>query len=379
MATFYMPIRIITGDGCFSSLGKEAAALGKRALIVCGASARASGSLDQAREMLAAAGVSAAVFAEVAGEPTLATVAAAIAACREGGAEVVIGLGGGSAMDVAKATAALGPLSGGVREYFAGRALDGPSLPWIAIPTTSGTGAEATMNAVLIDEETCSKQSIRGEGLFARVAIVDPLLTLSLPAKMTAYSGADALCQALEAFVSIAAMPITDGLCREAIRLIGRSLLAAYRDGQDIAARRDMHYASLMAGMALANARLGAVHGMAHPLGCRYRLPHGLICGLLLPYVMEWNLPAAASRYAEAAALLGVAVQGMKAEEAAGAAIEQVQRLFNELGLPKRLSQAGVKEIAFEAVARESMSSSLKHNPRPTSEADVVELLRRAL
>lgn len=379
MATYYLPVRIVTGDGCFSQLGKEAAALGNRALIVCGRSAQASGALEQALAGLRAAGVAESAFAGVSGEPTLGVVQQATAAARASGASVIVGIGGGSALDVAKAAAGLAPLAGAEQEYFAGRAIDGDPLPWVAVPTTSGTGAEVTMNAVLIDEDACLKKSIRSERWFARAAIVDPLLTLSAPPTVTAHCGADALCQAIESFVSIAAMPLTDALCRDAISLIGRSLEAAYQDGRDVDARRDMHYGSLMAGMALANARLGAVHGMAHPLGCRHGLAHGLVCGLLLPYVMEWNLPAAAARYAEVAALMGVDTSGMSTEEAAGAAVRRVREVMAAIGIPEKLSAAGVVAPDLEAIAQESMSASLQHNPRRMNEADVVAVLRDAL
>jgi alcohol dehydrogenase class IV len=359
-------------------LGKASASLGRKVMLICGSSARRPGALDKALASLEQAGEEVLVRDTVSGEPTLALVAAEVEQARAWGAQVLVGLGGGSAIDVAKATAGLAPLQGEPREYFAGRGLDGPALPWIGVPTTSGTGAEVTMNAVLIDEQACLKKSIRGEDWFARYAIVDPLLTLSAPPRVTAQSGADALVQAIEPFTSIAAMPVTDALCRDAIRLIGRSLLPAYQNGADLAARRDLAYGSLMAGMALTNARLGAVHGMAHPLGCRYQLPHGLICGLLLPYVMEYNLPVCAGRYAEVAALLGLEVAGLSESDAAWAAIGRVRRLMRDIGIPERLSQAGVERIDYEAVAHESMSASLKHNARPLSEADVVELLKRA-
>ncbi len=378
MAEFYLPVRIVSGDGCLSQLGKASASLGRKVMLICGSSARRSGALEKALASLEQAGQEVLVRDTVSGEPTLALVAAEVEQARAWGAQVLVGLGGGSAIDVAKATAGLAPLQGEPREYFAGRGLDGPALPWIGVPTTSGTGAEVTMNAVLIDEQTCLKKSIRGEDWFARYAIVDPLLTLSAPPRVTAQSGADALVQAIEPFTSIAAMPVTDALCRDAIRLIGRSLLPAYQNGADLAARRDLAYGSLMAGMALTNARLGAVHGMAHPLGCRYQLPHGLICGLLLPYVMEYNLPVCAGRYAEVAALLGLEVAGLSESDAAWAAIGRVRRLMRDIGIPERLSQAGVERIDYEAVAHESMSASLKHNARPLSEADVVELLKRA-
>ncbi|NPV08759.1 MAG: iron-containing alcohol dehydrogenase [Anaerolineae bacterium] len=379
MKSFHLPVTVVTGDGCIAQLGAQVAPLGTQALLVCGASARASGTLGRALDSLNQAGVAAEVFDRVRGEPTLQVVAEGIACARGRAADVLVGLGGGSAMDAAKAIAGLAPLAGSPREYLEGRPLDGDPLPWVAIPTTSGTGAEVTMNAVLIDPDSGTKKSIRGRSWFAQVALVDPTLTLSLPPSVTAYTGADALTQAIESFVSVGAMPVTDALCRDAIRLIGRSLLPAYRDGAQIAYRRDLHYGSLMAGMALANARLGAVHGMAHPLGCHHSLPHGLVCGLLLPYVMEWNLPVAAPRYAEVASLLGLDTAGQSEAQAARAAVDWVRELLTQLGIPGRLRDAGVTRIDLEEVARQSMSSSMEHNPRRMTEEDVVNLLRSAL
>lgn len=378
MKSYHLPVNIITGDGCLDRLGVRAAALGKRALLVCGASAHKSGALEQALAHLRAAAVEAEVYDGVRGEPTLAVVSEGIDMARRTQRDLLVGLGGGSSMDTAKAIAGLAPLAGAPEEYFAGRAVDGEPLPWVAVPTTSGTGAEVTMNAVLTDEAACAKKSIRSSSWFARCALVDPALTLSAPPSVTAHSGADALTQAVESFVSIGAMPLTDALCREAIRLIGRSLLSAYRNGGEIAYRRDLHYGSLMAGMALASARLGAVHGMAHPLGCRHHLPHGLICGLLLPYVMEWNLPMAAGKYAEVATLVGMNAGGMDETRAARAALDWVRALLKDLNVPATLREAGVQGMDAATVARESMSSSMAHNPRSMTEADVEALLERA-
>jgi alcohol dehydrogenase len=380
VALFYLPTRIVTGDGSLESLGEVAAPLGERAVLFHGRSAAAAGHLEQAVSSLRRAGVAAEPHLVGGAEPTLAAVQQAIEQLGRCQGTVVIGLGGGSILDLAKAAAGLAPLPGSPREYFAGRPLEGPGLPWIAIPTTSGTGAEVTTNAVLIDERTGAKGSLRSDSWFARAAILDPLLTISMPPSVTAQSGADALCQALESFVSIGAMPVTDALCREALRLLGPNLRRAYEDGQDLAARRAMHYGSLLAGMALTNARLGAVHGIAHPLGGHYGLPHGLICGLLLPYVMEWNLPACAARYAEAGKLMGLLPpEPLEEKEAAAATVAAVRELLQSIGIPQRLSELGLRELNYELVSSESMSSSMKHNPRPMSEHDVANLLRRAL
>lgn len=387
MKRFYQPTRIITGVGCFDQLGERTRCYGERALLVCGGGAmRRSGTLDRAQALLGSAallgstGIEAVIYDRVSGEPTLDIVEEGIALARAKGSQVIIGLGGGSAMDVAKAIAGLLPLSGKVRDYHQGREIESPGLPFIAIPTTAGTGAEVTKNAVLTDPARGIKASIRDDTWFARVALVDPELTLPLPPSVTASTGGDALCQAIEAYVSIGAMPVTDALAMEAIRLLGRSLVRAFQDGQDIGARSDTLYGSLLAGMALANARLGGVHGMAHPLGYRYHIPHGTICGLLLPYVMQYNLAYASAKYAHVAALLGVDTRDMTEEEAARKSLDAVEGILDTLAIPRRLAPFGVVEGDFEAIIAESLpSGSLKHNPRPLGAEDVRRLLAEAL
>ena len=381
MQEYYQPTEIITGTGCLDQLGRVCRRYGERALLVCGTrAAKAAGILDRAIASLIGEGMAVATYDRVTGEPTLETVESGVALARQEGSEVIIGLGGGSAMDTAKAIAGLLPLPGRARDYHQGRSIEKPGVPFVAIPTTAGTGAEVTKNAVLIDADRRIKSSIRHDSWFARAALVDPELTLSLPPAVTASTGADALCQAVEPYVSIAAMPTTDALAAEAIRLLGRSLVRAYRDGQDTQARADTLYGSMMAGMALANARLGGVHGIAHPLGCRYHIPHGTVCGLLLPYVMEYNLAYATEKYAKVAALLGANVQGMTPERAALESVTAVQRIFDALSIPRKLAPFGVREEDFPGIVAESLpSGSLKHNPRPLAEEDVRTILREAL
>ncbi len=382
MSQFYLPTRIVTGVGCFDQLGETAAHYGRRALLVCGnRSLRESGRLEQATNELRDAGVKVVVYDAVMGEPTLAMVQEGIETARAAEVEVVIGIGGGSAMDTAKAIAGLYGHPGTVSEYFDGaRQIEGGGLPWIAIPTTAGTGAEVTKNAVLMSPESKRKASLRHEGWFASVALVDPELTLTAPPSVTAASGSDALVQAIESYTSIGAMPITDALAAEAIVRIGRALERAYRDGQDLEARADMLYGSTLAGMALANARLGGVHGMAHPLGCRYHIPHGVVCGLLMPYVMEYNLEYATSRYAQVARLLGVDTKGVSTHQAAQKAVERVRELISAVGIPAHLADFGVTHRELPVIARESLpSGSLKHNPRPLSAADIESILSAAL
>ena len=381
MKAFYLPTEIITGLGCFDKLGEVASRYGQKALLVCGKKAmKRTGTLDRALKNLAEAGMTATVYDGVKGEPTLDMVEEGLALARREGSQVVIGLGGGSAMDTAKAIAGLFFQPGKPQEYHRGRPVEGPGLPFIAVPTTAGTGAEVTKNAVLIDQERMVKRSIRSEQWFAKAALVDPELTLSMPPSVTASTGSDALCQAIESYVSIGAMPATDALATQAIALIGRSLVRAYHHGEDIEARSDMLYGSLLAGMALANARLGGVHGIAHPLGCRYKIPHGVVCGLLLPYLMEYNLEYALDKYAHIAELLGEDTRGMTTEEAATRSVEAVRRILEEIEIPMHLRQFGVEEADFPDIIAQSLpSGSLKHNPRPLGEEDVRLILERAM
>lgn len=378
-SSFLLPTRLLQGVGCFDQLGTVTAAVGHKALLVCGRSARdRTGLLARAEALLDQAALGHGAYAEVSPEPTLDVVEQGIAMLRQAQCDVVIGMGGGSAMDVAKAIAGLARLPGQVAAYHQGRTLDGPALPFIAVPTTAGTGAEVTKNAVLSNPATGVKASIRGDDWFARVALIDPQLTLTVPPAVTAASGADALCQAIEAYVSIGASPVTDGLCERAIRLIGRSLEQAYTDGDDLQARSDMLYGSLLAGMALANARLGAVHGMAHPLGIRYHVAHGVICGLLLPHVMRYNLDHATAKYAQIARLMNPD-PNLPEAEAAKRSVDQVEALLVDIDIPLHLRDIGADRADWTQIIEQSLpSGSLKHNPRPMAAHDVHAVLEMA-
>ena len=375
---FYLPTEIVAGPGCFEGLGKAVRRLGQRALVVGSPGRQAL--LERSAALLATAGVEASLFAEVRGEPSIEVVEAARARARAWRANVLVGIGGGSAIDTAKAAAGLFREPGAVAEYHAGRPLHGlRGLPVVAVPTTAGTGAEVTKNAVLIDPGRGVKESIRDDSWFPALALLDPSLTLSLPPEATASTGSDALCQAIEAYVSTGAGPATDALAADAIRRIGRSLERAVAHGDDLAARSDMLYGSLLAGMAMANARLGAVHGLAHPLGARYGIAHGTLCGLLLPYVMACNLEYAIDKYAQIAALLGAASGNEPPAEAARQGVERVRELLAKVGIPPRLEQLGVREGDLAAIVDEALlQSSLRYNPRPMGPDELMAVLRRA-
>jgi alcohol dehydrogenase class IV len=378
---FSLPTTVITGLGCFSQMPEIGRALGQKALLVCGRNAlRRSGTLERALNDLQKAGVHTAVYDSVQSEPTLHMVQGALDLARQEQVEVVIGIGGGSAMDVGKATAALYTQEGTVQEHHRGRPIHGRGLPFVSVPTTAGTGSEVTNNAVLTDPERGVKKSIRGKHLFAATAVVDPELTASLPPEITASSGADALCQAIESFVAIGAQPATDGLSGQAIQRIGRSLVRAYEQGSDIHARADMLYGSLLAGMSMTNTRLGGAHGLAHPLGYHHHIPHGVICGLLLPYVMEYSLEYAPDKYAEVARLLQVETRGMSPNEAAQQAVVAVRVITSRVGIPNHLRVFGVKKEDFSTIIAEALpSANLKNNSRPLEADDLQVILEQAL
>jgi len=375
---FLVPARIIFGPGSSGRLGEEASRFGRRVLLVTGRrSLRLSGMLDRVLAPLEAAKLDVLMFDQVDPEPTLEVVEKGREVAREQSVDLVVAAGGGSVLDVGKAIAGLFYEEGTVREYFEGRPIERVGLPWIAVPTTAGSGAEATRNSVLTDLVSGRKQSIRCDWWMARVAVVDPVLTMSMPPRLTAITGMDALTHAIEAYTSRWSHPLTSSLALEAAVLISRNLYSAYQKGSNREAREKMSLASLMAGIALNNARLGAVHGLAHPVGLRYHLPHGLVCGILLPYVMEYNLTIVEEKYARIAFELGLVQPGSSSGEAARRLIHFVKSLRKRLGIPEKLSEVGLRAEDLSLLAEAALpSGSLAANPRAARKDDLLEILK---
>jgi alcohol dehydrogenase class IV len=375
--TFITVNRIIFGPGRFRDIGKEASALGTRVFLVTGRSfLKKAGRFAEIGQLFTDVHMDVTVFDAVPPEPSLAVVEAGIKELKAHACDVVVAVGGGSALDVGKAIAGLAPAPGTVSEYFHGRAVEGKGLPFIAVPTTAGSGAEVTPNAVLTDEERGIKASIRSAYLMADVAIVDPELMLTCPPHVTAFSGMDALCQAVEAYVSRGATPLTDSLAADsAVRLI-KNLPLAHRDGGDLHSRTEVALGSLMGAMAFTNARLGLVHGLAHPLGVLTGLPHGLICGLLLPMVMRFNLPTSAPKYAHIAREAGVVEPWASDDAAASSLIAEIEGLNARMGLdPHRPKLHIPKDKWPEVTAQTLLSGSTKSNPREATAWDLQQML----
>lgn len=375
--------RIIFGPGSVREAAGISASWGKKALVVAG---RSRERVEALLRQLDAKGTAASLF-QVQGEPTVETVRSCALHARESGCDFVIGFGGGSAIDTAKAAAAIVANEGDLLDYLEvigkGRALANPSLPFLAIPTTAGTGAEVTRNAVLASVEHRVKVSLRSHFMLPRLAVVDPELTYPLPPFLTATTGLDALTQLIEPFVSNSSSPITDALCREGILRVARSLRRACSHGNDARAREDMSLASLFGGLALANAKLGAVHGLAGPLGGVLPAPHGALCASLLPIVMEVNIRAlqerapgspALERYSEVARLLTGKENARRSE-----GVSLLSALCSELAIPA-LSAYGLGQNMIPAVVEQAMkASSMKGNPIELTGSELTSALERAM
>jgi alcohol dehydrogenase class IV len=375
--------RIIFGSGTHQEFASSAREFGQRALVVRGGTPVRT---EPLLASLAAANIEYSCF-EVRGEPTVEQIADGVNQARLAESELVIGLGGGSVIDSAKAIAGLVTNPGAIFDYLEvigkGNQLSVPGLPCIAIPTTAGTGAEVTRNSVLASPEHQVKVSLRSPYLLPRLAIVDPKLTLDLPPTVTASTGLDALTQVIEPYVSIRANPATDGFCVEGMRRVARSLRHVYEDGQDLNGREDMALASLFGGLSLANAGLGAVHGFAAPIGGMFHAPHGSICAALLPQVMRINLRALDERLPDSEALhrydsVARLLTGSTAATAVDG-IKWVSELCRALQVPG-LSAYGVTEKDCAVlVEKAAKASSMKANPISLTQEELTEALQAAL
>ena len=376
---FATATKIVFGAARVQDAVKGAASLGQRALVVAG---NTPSRLDSFIEKLREENVDSTRFS-ILGEPTIPRVVEGVRIAKDAACELVIGYGGGSALDGAKAIAALMMNPGSPLDYLevvgSGNPLTQPCAPCICIPTTSGTGCEVTRNAVLVSPEHGIKVSLRSPLMLPRLAVIDPELTYSLPPSITASTGMDALTQLIEPFLCKSANPLTDSVCRDGIHRTALSLRLAYADGKNAEARENMALASLFGGLALANAGLGAVHGLAAVIGGKFSIPHGIVCACLLPIVMDANLKQlkardrqspALHRYDEIARLL-TGKPSARGEEG----IEWIRTLGSDLSIPN-LSAFGITEEHLPAIAAQAQkASSMRGNPVPLTAEELIEIL----
>jgi len=379
---FATSTRIIFENGCFNKIPGLIKQQGNKVFIVTGKNTNLANQLSQ---WLTAIDIQSEFF-KIYSEPTTSDIERGTELARKTNCNVIIGIGGGSAIDSAKAIAALAPNKGELTDYLEvigkGRKLEEKPLPCIAIPTTAGTGAEVTKNSVIKSTEHNIKVSLRSDLMYPSLAVIDPVLTVTMPPALTATTGVDALTHLLETFVSINANPFIDMLCREGMKRISSSLELAFFDGNNLEARENMAMASMLGGMALANVKLGAVHGFAGPLGGMYLIPHGAVCACLLPAVMEVNIAALKSKnrrnqlekFDEVARIL----TGNSSALAEDGAV-WVKELVKKLQIPS-LSDFHLSPGSFpELIEKAKNASSMKGNPVELDDEQLFEIVNKSL
>jgi alcohol dehydrogenase class IV len=383
--TFRSP-RILFKRSSWKDIPKVCEDFGKHGLLVTGITVKTkSGVFPALLEEFKKKGIVLTEIMREGKEPSTREVDAVANTAKREKVDWILGIGGGSALDIAKAVAGLARNDGLAGDYQGGKELANEGIPFIAVPTTAGTGSEITNNAVLIDEEKHLKLSIRGDKMMARLAVFDPVLTRSMSPQVTAYTGLDALTQAIEAYVSKASNPMSDLLAERAIEAIWGSLYNAFRNGNDLNAREQMLYGSLLSALAFSNAKLGAVHGFAHPIGALHAIPHGLVCGVLLPHVMRFNLAGSIHEITRKYGWIGRKMIGKSGRdslsdmELANTSINGIIDMLESMKLPAKLSGLGLKQADIPAILADTKGSSLENNPRETTLEALEQILRNAM
>ncbi len=396
--TFNSPGQLVFGSGASAQLGQLVRELGaKRVLIVTDRNLVAAGPHETILAPLVEASLAVETFDGGLPEPSMALAEEAIEMARKSHPDAVLGLGGGSNMDLAKVVALVLTHGGSVRDHVGDGRVPGPVLPIICVPTTAGTGSEVTASGVVTDTERKLKVGILSNHLRPRLALVDPRLTLSCPAKVTADSGIDALAHAIEAYTAVdnetfplppgektvyqGRNPMGDCLAEKAIVLVGQHLVRAVKEPANLAAREGMALAATLAGLAFSNVGVALVHAMEYPLGGAVHVSHGAGNGLLLPYVMRFNLPVRIAEFGRIASLLGEDVAGLSAKEAAERAITAVEKLKAAIGIPARLRDLGVRADQLPDFAAKAIGIQriLRVNPRYPTQAEIEAIFVEAL
>ncbi len=379
--TVTQPTRIRFGVNAINDLASLVLEVGgNKVFLVIDPGLKEAGLIDKITAPLTTASIPFTVYDQVTPEPGLQLADNGTTLARQAGADCVVGVGGGSALDIAKAISILLTNGGSAEEYIGLGKIKKPGVPKIMVPTTAGTGAEVTFTAVFINEKTCSKGGMNGDPLYPDVALLDPGLTVSLPPHVTAATGIDAFTHALEAYVSTQSHRISDMYALEAMELISGNLAAAYANGKNIEARSAMLMGSLLGGKALATAGVGLVHAMAYPLGGMFNTPHGLANAILLPYVVDYNIIACPEKFAVIAELMGYDTQGLSVREAGQLVVEAIFQLNGDVGIPDSLAALNIPEDKIPEMARIALTVTrpVENNPRRPCLEDVIQIYKAA-
>nr|WP_255726606.1 iron-containing alcohol dehydrogenase [Sporosarcina sp. ACRSM] len=372
---------MITGSGSIAQIGEQAKKLNaSKIIIVTDKVIRQTGLLSKVLEPLKAAEIEVDLIDDVVPEPPFENLEEMIIKIEGKGYDLLVGVGGGSALDITKVLSIMLTNKGDIRDKVGIEKVEKPGVPTILVPTTAGTGSEVTFNAIFTDTRDQVKKGIVSPYLLPKVAIVDPELTLTVPPAVTAATGMDALVHAVESYTAIRADELTDGIALQAIKLISRSLRTAVYNGKDLKAREDMVMGSLLAGISLGNAGVGAVHALAYPLGGKYKVPHGVANSLLLPFVMKYNAVADLEKFAEVAKAMGENVNGLSLREVANCAVQALAQLSEDVGIPASLKDVGVAFSDIPALAEEAskVERLLSNNPRWLSVKEIQKIYEEA-
>jgi len=376
------PHLILAGFGALDRLGQEAMNIGsKKALMVTDKGVVNSGIEKKVKDHLEKNGVNVEIFDKVMSDPDIANAEACIEMAKMDRYDLIIGVGGGSSMDIASIASVMVTNTGTVYDYFGINLVKNPGIPTILIPTTAGTGAEATPNAVFTDTKERLKKTVVSPHILPQVAIIDPLLHLSMPPSVTSSSGIDALTHAIESYTSNNATVLTDLFAKESMIMIGRSLRTAVANGNDMEARYNMAIGSLYSGISLANAGVTAVHALAYPLGGQFNVAHGIANGLLLPYVMEFNVLGNIPKFAQIAQFLGEKLDHLSLLEQAYQGAKAVKAIYRDLKIPQSLTELKVPKEAIPAMAKAAINVTrlMGNNPRTMTVQDVERIYEKAL
>jgi alcohol dehydrogenase len=374
--------QILFGNGAIASLAETVQQLGcKRPFVVMDRNLLKTEVKEQVAAVLKKAKTPFVLFSEIDGEPELELADTGAKTALKEKCDCIIGVGGGSAMDAGKAIAILAANKGKAADYLGLNKVPGPGLPKIMVPTTAGTGSEVTFTAVFLRKDLKKKEGMNSPYLYPEVALLDPVLTLSLPPEPTAATGMDALCHAIESFTSVNASPMSELFSLEAIQLISDNLRTCVHNGADLDAREQMLLGSLYAGLGLANAGVGAAHSLSYPLGGRFGIGHGLANTLMLPCIMAFNLPSALEKFAIVADAMGEMIDDMPLRDAAYLAVDAVETLIEDCGIKMSLTQFGITEEDLPVLARIAMTVTrpLENNPRRVSIEDAIEIYKEIM